>query len=130
MVGFTAWSSKREPTQVFILLETLYNNFDIIANKLDVFKVETIGDCYVAATGLVRIVVIWFQIAKDFPSFVIYFFNIPQTLILFYITHSIFVWNDKQPKAQPDHAVLMTKFARKCLVKLKGLVHQLEIELG
>lgn len=50
--GFTAWSSEREPCQVFYLLETLYRAFDHLASKLGVFKVETIGDCYVAVTGL------------------------------------------------------------------------------
>jgi class 3 adenylate cyclase len=52
IVGFTAWSSTREPAQVFTLLETIYNAFDKIAKRRRVFKVETIGDCYVAATGL------------------------------------------------------------------------------
>ena len=46
LVGFTAWSSEREPTQVFQLLETLYHAYDTIARKRRVFKVETIGDCY------------------------------------------------------------------------------------
>jgi Adenylate and Guanylate cyclase catalytic domain len=50
--GFTAWSSTREPTQVFILLETIYNAFDEIARRRHVYKVETIGDCYVAVCGL------------------------------------------------------------------------------
>jgi class 3 adenylate cyclase len=50
--GFTAWSSTREPSQVFLLLETLYYQFDKIAQKKGVFKVETIGDCYVAVAGL------------------------------------------------------------------------------
>ena len=44
----------REPSQVFTLLESVYNAFDKIAKKLKVFKVETIGDCYVAA-GTTRI---------------------------------------------------------------------------
>jgi class 3 adenylate cyclase len=52
LVGFTAWSSVREPTQVFMLLETLYRAFDRIANQRGVFKVETVGDCYVAVAGL------------------------------------------------------------------------------
>ena len=51
--GFTAWSSTREPTQVFTLLETVYRAFDHIAKRRNVFKVETIGDCYVAVVGLV-----------------------------------------------------------------------------
>jgi class 3 adenylate cyclase len=52
IAGFTAWSSEREPCQVFLLLETIYQNFDKIAKQLRVFKVETIGDCYVAVCGL------------------------------------------------------------------------------
>jgi class 3 adenylate cyclase len=52
IAGFTAWCSEREPTQVFILLETIYCAFDSIAKLNGVFKVETIGDCYVAVTGL------------------------------------------------------------------------------
>ena len=38
IAGFTAWSSVREPTQVFILLETLYHAFDEIAKRRRVFK--------------------------------------------------------------------------------------------
>jgi Adenylate and Guanylate cyclase catalytic domain len=50
--GFTAWSSMREPTQVFVLLEAVYGAFDAIADQRRVFKVETIGDSYVAVCGL------------------------------------------------------------------------------
>jgi Adenylate and Guanylate cyclase catalytic domain len=52
IVGFTSWSSVRTPTQVFHLLEAVYGAFDAIANKRGVFKVETIGDSYVAVVGL------------------------------------------------------------------------------
>eukprot|EP00339_Tiarina_fusa_P009126 CAMPEP_0117078732 /NCGR_PEP_ID=MMETSP0472-20121206/55519_1 /TAXON_ID=693140 ORGANISM="Tiarina fusus, Strain LIS" /NCGR_SAMPLE_ID=MMETSP0472 /ASSEMBLY_ACC=CAM_ASM_000603 /LENGTH=778 /DNA_ID=CAMNT_0004805609 /DNA_START=94 /DNA_END=2428 /DNA_ORIENTATION=- len=52
IAGFTAWSSTREPSQVFTLLETLYNAFDAHALRRKIYKVETIGDCYVAVTGL------------------------------------------------------------------------------
>lgn len=51
-VGFTAWSSVREPSQVFTLLEAVYDAYDTTAKRRGVFKVETIGDCYVAACGL------------------------------------------------------------------------------
>jgi hypothetical protein len=44
IAGFTAWSSTREPAQVFTLLQALYQAFDKIALKRNVFKVETIGD--------------------------------------------------------------------------------------
>jgi len=52
IAGFTAWCSVREPAQVFVLLETLYGAFDQHARARGVFKVETIGDSYVAVAGL------------------------------------------------------------------------------
>ncbi|KAG7339562.1 adenylate and guanylate cyclase catalytic domain containing protein [Nitzschia inconspicua] len=52
IVGFTAWSSAREPSQVFTLLESIYRAFDMQAKKRRVFKVEVVGDCYVAVCGL------------------------------------------------------------------------------
>lgn len=39
--GFTAWSSVREPSQVFTLLETLYDGMDTIAARRRVFKVSS-----------------------------------------------------------------------------------------
>jgi class 3 adenylate cyclase len=50
--GFTAWASTREPAQVFQLLETIYGAFDEIARRCGIFKVETVGDCYVAVAGV------------------------------------------------------------------------------
>lgn len=52
IAGFTAWSSTREPSQVFTLLEGVYHEFDVIAKRRRVFKVEVVGDCYVAVAGL------------------------------------------------------------------------------
>jgi Adenylate and Guanylate cyclase catalytic domain len=52
IAGFTSWCSERDPEQVFNLLEATYQVFDQIAVRLKVFKIETIGDCYVAATGV------------------------------------------------------------------------------
>ena len=43
IVGFTAWSSTREPTQVFTLLESLFSAYDTIAKRRRIFKVETIA---------------------------------------------------------------------------------------
>ena len=45
IAGFTAWSSEREPAQVFQLLESIFSDFDAEAKKQGVFKIETIGDC-------------------------------------------------------------------------------------
>jgi class 3 adenylate cyclase len=52
IANFTAWCSERDPSQVFILLENLYHAFDKVAEQLGIFKVETIGDSYVAVCGL------------------------------------------------------------------------------
>lgn len=52
MVGFTSWSSDRSPADVFTLLETCYGAFDHLATRRGIFKVETIGDCYVAVSGI------------------------------------------------------------------------------
>ncbi|CAB9497512.1 Receptor-type guanylate cyclase gcy [Seminavis robusta] len=52
IAGFTKWSSCRTPVEVFELLEALYAAFDANAKRRKVFKIETIGDCYVATTGL------------------------------------------------------------------------------
>jgi Adenylate and Guanylate cyclase catalytic domain len=40
--GFTAWSSTREPFQVFSFLESLYGAFDHLATKHRIYKVETV----------------------------------------------------------------------------------------
>ncbi|CAB9499000.1 Receptor-type guanylate cyclase gcy [Seminavis robusta] len=52
VVGFSAWTSVRQPVDVFQFLEVLYETFDEIAVKNGVFKVETVGECYIAATGI------------------------------------------------------------------------------
>ncbi|KAL3922316.1 MAG: hypothetical protein SGARI_006478, partial [Bacillariaceae sp.] len=45
VVHFTEWSSIRDPYQVFSLLETLFEAFDVLAEQKGIFKVETVGDC-------------------------------------------------------------------------------------
>ncbi|CAB9529947.1 Receptor-type guanylate cyclase gcy [Seminavis robusta] len=52
IVGFTAWSSVREPSQVFTLLESIYRAFDKVAARRHIFKVETVADSYVAVAGV------------------------------------------------------------------------------
>ena len=43
LAGFTAWSAKRTPVEVFELLEALYGKFDYVASRRRVFKVETVS---------------------------------------------------------------------------------------
>jgi class 3 adenylate cyclase len=40
IAGFTAWSSERDPTQVFLLLGAIYSAFDKAARRRKVFKVR------------------------------------------------------------------------------------------
>jgi len=41
--GFTKWCANRQPVEVFTLLETLYGEFDKVAQRRRVYKVETVG---------------------------------------------------------------------------------------
>jgi class 3 adenylate cyclase len=86
MVGFTAWSSTRGPVDVFGLLESVYQAFDTIAQRRKVFKVETVGDCYVAVTGV--------------------------------------------PNPQPEHVVIMVRFAEECIVKMGQVTSKLAATMG
>jgi class 3 adenylate cyclase len=54
IVGFTDISSMLSPIQVSDLLDRLYSQFDSLSRVHDVFKVETIGDAYMAVTNLTK----------------------------------------------------------------------------
>eukprot|EP00529_Nitzschia_sp_RCC80_P008017 CAMPEP_0113500784 /NCGR_PEP_ID=MMETSP0014_2-20120614/32547_1 /TAXON_ID=2857 /ORGANISM="Nitzschia sp." /LENGTH=1271 /DNA_ID=CAMNT_0000395211 /DNA_START=158 /DNA_END=3973 /DNA_ORIENTATION=+ /assembly_acc=CAM_ASM_000159 len=54
IVGFTTLSSTMEPRKVADLLDRLYTQFDQLSQKYDCYKVETIGDAYMAVTNLVK----------------------------------------------------------------------------
>jgi magnesium-transporting ATPase (P-type)/class 3 adenylate cyclase len=47
IVGFTAWSSDKQPVEVVGMLSELFTRFDRMTVDFKVYKVHTIGDCYV-----------------------------------------------------------------------------------
>lgn len=105
IAGFTSWSSQREPSQVFLLLESIFQSFDIVAKRKGVFKVETIGDCYVGE----------YSVQSRDP----------------YIQHFIFAAVCGVPRANSNHAIVMAEFAREALQRFDRVVRgDLEISLG
>ena len=54
VVGFTDLSTKLADEKVSDMLDRLYQRFDDLASKHDVFKIETIGDAFIGVTNLVK----------------------------------------------------------------------------
>lgn len=52
IVGFTQLSSRLKPSKVVDVLNTLFGEFDAIADKYEVEKIKTIGDSYMAVGGV------------------------------------------------------------------------------
>jgi hypothetical protein len=114
--GFTAWSSVREPAQVFVLLETLFRAFDDIAKKRRVFKVET--GTFHAGVIVVRILHI-------------HLFSLETNCVIYIATvGDCYVAVTGLPEPRKDHAVAMCRFARDCLLKMRILAKKLEVTLG
>lgn len=54
IVGFSTMSSTMSAVEVFLMLTNLYYAFDRLVDKFGVYKVETIGDGYMIAAGMVQ----------------------------------------------------------------------------
>ena len=55
IVGYTKLSSEMTPIEVMKMLNDLYTKFDVLAAKHKVYKLETIGDAYIAIGGAPQI---------------------------------------------------------------------------
>merc|ERR1711985_95565 len=53
LVGFTSFAAQVDPFKVMVFLNDLFHVFDGMCDEYNVYKIETIGDCYVAAVGVV-----------------------------------------------------------------------------
>ncbi|KAG7339186.1 PAS domain containing protein [Nitzschia inconspicua] len=53
IVGYTSISETLQPIQIANMLDRLYLKFDALSQVHDVFKIETIGDCWMGATNLI-----------------------------------------------------------------------------
>jgi class 3 adenylate cyclase len=54
VVGFTSFSEKAEPEQVVANLQELVDAQEDLALRYDLQKIKTIGDCFMAACGLLK----------------------------------------------------------------------------
>lgn len=52
LVGFTAFSRTKEPEEVVCVINGLFSIFDRCVDARKIYKMETIGDAYVCASGL------------------------------------------------------------------------------
>lgn len=52
IVGFTSMSSNREPGEILVFLNGLFTRFDEVAKRHGIEKIKTIGDAYMAVSGI------------------------------------------------------------------------------
>ena len=52
VVEFTPLAERLPATQVVAMLDQLFGHFDTLAERYDLEKIKTIGDCYMAAAGI------------------------------------------------------------------------------
>lgn len=127
IAGFTAWSSIREPSHVFILLESIFRAFDEVAPKYGIFKVETVGDCYVAAWWVPYCFSSCLRVCRmplEESLFVSELVVVSNGFSFFPLRYS------GVPQYQKNHALLMAKFSRECMDRFEHVVGGLELELG
>ena len=51
IVNFTVLASQIKTKELIYILNEIFGKYDALSDKHGIFKVETIGDCYMAAAG-------------------------------------------------------------------------------
>ena len=52
IVGFTEWASQISVSELVQVLNNIFSDFDLLAEELEVEKIKTIGDAYMAVSGV------------------------------------------------------------------------------
>lgn len=52
LAGFTNYSSSRKPGEIVEMLDVIFKQLDSLADKYNLEKIKTIGDAYMAASGI------------------------------------------------------------------------------
>jgi len=68
LVGFTAFSAQVDPFKVMVFLNDLFQVFDGLCDDFNVYKVETVGDCYVGTVGVATGEMVTEQVSPDAPD--------------------------------------------------------------
>lgn len=107
---------------MFVLLQNVYQAFDVIAKRRNVFKVETIGDSYGKSSAVGFGVFLRFHNPCRLNGRVHVGFLSRNRSTTVAVTGL--------PEPQEYHACIMAKFAFECLVKVNQVMKELEIQLG
>ena len=65
IAGFTSFATQVDSATVMSFLNELFLHFDKLCDLHNVYKVETVGDCYVAAVGVVTGQIISTEVDED-----------------------------------------------------------------
>ena len=65
IAGFTSFATQVDSSIVMRFLNDLFLHFDSLCDRHNVYKVETVGDCYVAAVGVVTGQIISTEMNED-----------------------------------------------------------------
>ena len=68
LVGFTAFSAQVDPFKVMVFLNDLFQVFDGLCDDFNVYKIETVGDCYVGTVGVATGKMVTEQVSPDAPD--------------------------------------------------------------